>query len=254
MLRSLPFGEQGLSRPGAAARSAPSKRRSRSTAFEHLASDLASGLKSGDMDVLQSAVETAAGQEAGLAPEVRADLDRARGAVEAYAQARAASGRGEHAQVLERFAALTAHDLPSRQGSDPDGLRDKAAQALETQADALAARRSTPRPWPSSDRSRRAGPTGPASRSGSTATRPGSAPRRSRRPCSPPCPPSSAGKSPGKGSRPSRASSRRPTWRPASPRPGPGWRTSSPVSTASPLSSCCATATSWTTPAAAWSS
>jgi hypothetical protein len=103
--------------------------------FEHLASDLASGLKSGDIAVLRGAVDTVAGQEAGLAPEARADLDRARGAVEAYAQVRAASGQGEqHAQVLERFAALKAL-LPK--ASDPDGLRDKAAQALETQADAL---------------------------------------------------------------------------------------------------------------------
>jgi serine/threonine protein kinase len=135
VLRSIPFGEQGLLPPQGCRELGALEETLALRAFEHLASDLASGLKSCDMDVLQGAVETAAGQEPGLAPEVRAELDRARGAVEAYAQAWAASGRGEHAQVLERFAALTAL-LPK--ASDPDGLRDKAAQALETQADALA--------------------------------------------------------------------------------------------------------------------
>ncbi len=134
VLRSIPFGEQGLLSPQGCREIAALEQTLALAAFERLASDLANGLKSGDMDVLQSAVETAAGQEAGLAPEVRTDLDRARGAVEAYTQALAASGRGEHAQVLERFAALT-KALPK--ASDPDGLRDKAAQALETQADAL---------------------------------------------------------------------------------------------------------------------
>ena len=134
VLRSIPFGEQGLL-PAKGCRELGALEETLGlTAFEHLASDLTSGLKSGDMDILQGAVETAAGQETGLAPEVRADLDRARGAIEAYAQTRAASGRGEHAQALERFAALTAL-LP--RASDPEGLRDKAAQALETQADAL---------------------------------------------------------------------------------------------------------------------
>lgn len=138
VLRSIPFGEQGLLSAEGCRELGAIEETLALTAFEHLASDLASGLKTGDMDVLQSTVETAAGQESDLAPEVRADLDRARGAVEAYAQAWAASGRGEHTQVLEHFAALTAL-LPktSPKAIDPDGLRDKAAAALETQAEAL---------------------------------------------------------------------------------------------------------------------
>lgn len=134
VLRSIPFGEQGLLSAKGCRELSALEEALALTGFEHLASDLANGLKSGDMDVLQSAVETAAGQESGLAPEVRADLDRARSAVEAYAQAWAASGRGENAQVLEHFATVTTL-LPK--ASDPAGLRDKAAQALETQADAL---------------------------------------------------------------------------------------------------------------------
>ena len=134
VLRSIPFGEQGLLSAQGCRELGALEETLALTAFERLPSDLASGLKSGDMDVLQSAVETGTAQESGLAPEVRADLDRARGAVEAYAQAWAASGRRENAQVLEHFGALTAL-LPK--ASDPDGLRDKAAQALETQAEAL---------------------------------------------------------------------------------------------------------------------
>ena len=138
VLRSIPFGEQGLLSARGCRELGALEETLALTAFARLPSDLASGLKNGDMDVLQSAVEAGTGQEPGLAPEVRANLDRARGAVEAYAQAWAASGRDENAQVLEHFAALTAL-LPKTppKASDPDGLRDKAAQALETQAEAL---------------------------------------------------------------------------------------------------------------------
>jgi len=103
-------------------------------AFERLPTDLASGLKSGDLEVLETAVEAGAGQEAGLAPEVRAAYDRAKGAVTAYAQVRAASERGNPVQTLERFAALTAF-LPKP--TDPDDLRGQAAKAIEDQAEKL---------------------------------------------------------------------------------------------------------------------
>jgi hypothetical protein len=86
------------------------------------------------MDVLQDAVEAATGQEEGLAPKVRANLDWARSAVEAYSQARAAAGQGDNVQVLERFAAL-AELLPG--AGDPEKLRDKAAGTLESEAEAL---------------------------------------------------------------------------------------------------------------------
>jgi hypothetical protein len=91
-------------------------------------------LRTGNLEVLQTAVEAGTGQETALAPEVRADLERARGIVEAYSQARTAASRGDHVQALERFAALMTL-LPG--ASDPENLRGKAAEALETQAEAL---------------------------------------------------------------------------------------------------------------------
>lgn len=136
VLRSIAFGEQGLLSAKGCRELSALEQTLALIAFERLPADLASGLKSGDMDVLQAAVEASRGQEQALAPEVRADLDRARGAVEAYAQAWVASGKGEHVQVLERFAAVKAL-LPK--ATDSSGLRDKAAQALEAQADALVA-------------------------------------------------------------------------------------------------------------------
>lgn len=134
VLRSISFAEQGLLSPEGCRELAAIQETLALAALDRLPSDLASGLKAGNLEVLDGAVEAAAGQEASLAPEIRADLDRARGIVEAYGQARTAAAHGDHAQVLERFAALEAL-LPK--ASDPEDLRGKAAQALETQADAL---------------------------------------------------------------------------------------------------------------------
>jgi serine/threonine-protein kinase len=132
VLRSIHFGEQGLLSPQQCRELAAIEQTLALAALERLPADLASGLKTGNLEVLQAAVEAGAGQEA--APEVRADLDRARGIIEAYSQARTAAGRGDHVQVLDRFAALMAL-LPG--ASDPENLRGKAAEALETQAAAL---------------------------------------------------------------------------------------------------------------------
>ncbi len=134
VLRSIPFGEQGLLSPRQCRELAAVEQTLALTALERLPADLASGLKTGNLEVLQAAVEAVTGQEAGLAPEVRAGLERARGIVEAYGQARTAAARGDHVQVLERFTALMAL-LPG--ASDPENLRGKAAEALETQAEAL---------------------------------------------------------------------------------------------------------------------
>lgn len=251
VLRSIPFGEQGLLSARGCRELGALEETLALTAFARLPSDLASGLKSGDMDVLQSAVEAGTGQESGLAPEVRADLDRARGAVEAYAQAWAASGRGENAQVLEHFAALTAL-LP--RASDPDGLRDKAAKELETQADALIGEAKyaealaklgpVQKSWPDRHglKERLARYQTYQRHQKEQETLLANLPTIERR------------KNLGMGSRPSRVSSRRPIWRPVSRRPGLAWRTSSPVSTASPRRSYRATTTSGTTPAAPRSS
>ncbi len=133
-LRSIPWGEQGLLAPAGCRELSAIQENLALAAFERLPADLASGLKSGDLESLETAVEAGAGQEAGLAPAVRADFDRARGAVAAYAQVRAAAAQGNPVQTLERFAALAAL-IPK--ASDPDDLRGKAAAAIEAEAEKL---------------------------------------------------------------------------------------------------------------------
>ncbi len=133
-LRSIPWGEQGLLSPEGCRVLGSIQENLARAAFERLPADLASGLRSGDLEVLESAVEAGAGQEAGLAPAVRLDYDRAKSAVAAYAQVRAAAAQGDSIQTLERFAAVTAL-LPKP--TDPDDLRGQAAKAIETQAEKL---------------------------------------------------------------------------------------------------------------------
>jgi serine/threonine protein kinase len=134
VLRAIPWGEQGLLSPEGCRTLGAIEESLARAAFERMPADLASGLKSGDMEVLESAVEAGAGQEAGLAPEVRADYERAKSAVAAYAQVRAASAQGNSLQTLERFAALAAL-LPKP--TDPDDLRGQAAKSIEEQAEKL---------------------------------------------------------------------------------------------------------------------
>jgi len=134
VLRSIALGEQGLLSAAGCRELSVLEETLGLAALERLPADLASGLKSGDLEVLRNAVDAGAGQEAGLSPAVRSDFDQARGVVEAYAQARAAAAKGDSLQVLERFATLTAL-LPK--ANDPEGLREKAAKTLETEADAM---------------------------------------------------------------------------------------------------------------------
>ncbi|HEV8582385.1 MAG TPA: protein kinase [Thermoanaerobaculia bacterium] len=155
VLRSIPFGEQGLLSPAGCRELSAIEETLALAAQERLPSDLATGLKAGNLELLQAAVEAGTGQEAGLPAAVRADFDRARGIVDAYEQARNAAKRGDHTQVLERYATLAAL-LP--QAADPEDLRGKAAQALEAEsetmvqgaryADALARLGPIQRTWP----------------------------------------------------------------------------------------------------------
>ncbi|HSG40470.1 MAG TPA: protein kinase [Thermoanaerobaculia bacterium] len=134
VLRSIPFGQQGLLSAEACRTLGAIEESLALAGLERLPADLAAGLGSGDFAVLQNAIEVGSGQEAGMTPEVRADFDRARSLVRTYAEALVASERGEHVQVLERLAALEAQ-LPGL--SDPEDLRGKAASALEAQAEEL---------------------------------------------------------------------------------------------------------------------
>ncbi|PYQ56025.1 MAG: hypothetical protein DMF53_26850 [Acidobacteria bacterium] len=134
VLRAIPWGEQGLLSPEGCRTLGAIQENLARAAFERMPTDLASGLKSGDLEVLESAVEAGAGQEAGLAPEVRVDYERAKSAVAAYAQVRTASAQGNPVQTLEHFAALAAL-LPKP--TDPDDLRGHAAKSIEGEAEKL---------------------------------------------------------------------------------------------------------------------
>ncbi len=134
VLRSISFGEQGLLSPQGCRELSAIEETLALAALERLPADLAKGLRTGDLEVLRGAVEASAGGETDLAPEVRADFDRAREIIVAYDQVQAAAAGKDHVQVLERYAALAAL-LPK--ASDPEDLRGKAAQALEAQADTL---------------------------------------------------------------------------------------------------------------------
>jgi hypothetical protein len=134
ILRAISFGEQGLLSPTECRELAAVEETLARAAWERLPTDLARGLETGDLELLAAAVEAGAGQEAGLGPEIRANLDRAREAVEAYVLVRAAAAEDDPVQVLERYGALLAR---LAKASDPDDLRGKAALALETRAEAL---------------------------------------------------------------------------------------------------------------------
>ena len=133
-LHGISFGEQGLLSPEGCRQLGALQETLALISLERLPADLQSGLKTGDLEVLRNAVEAGSGQEAGLAPDVRASFDRARGIVDSYGQALAAAAQGNHVQVLERFAALQSL-LPKM--SDPEDLRGKAASALEAEAEEL---------------------------------------------------------------------------------------------------------------------
>jgi hypothetical protein len=104
------------------------------SALAGLPDNLAKGLK-GDVGRLRLAVMTGTGQEASLPEPLRPGFERARGLVDLYAQIGAAADRKAAAEVLDRFAVLN-EQLPN--ATDPLGLRDQAADALEGEAEALA--------------------------------------------------------------------------------------------------------------------
>jgi hypothetical protein len=102
-------------------------------ALETVPQDLASGLHGGDLGTLETVVEVASDRD--LPPRQKGDLERARNLVNQYELARAAAAGGDQARVLEHFRAM---EGLSRTLRDPLELRDRAAQALEADARALA--------------------------------------------------------------------------------------------------------------------
>lgn len=104
-------------------------------AVERLPQDLAQGLKTGNLGRLRFALSASEGQEEALSEALRADLARAHSILDLYAGIEEAAGRQAHLEVLERFALLE-KDLPGV--TDPQGVREQAAAAVEKQAEDLA--------------------------------------------------------------------------------------------------------------------
>jgi hypothetical protein len=97
---------------------------------------LAQGLKRGDLEALRFAAWAAEAQgEESLSEELRTDLARGRGILDLYAAIEEAAARKADTEVLEKFAALE-QGLPG--ASDPQGLREQSAAALEARAEELA--------------------------------------------------------------------------------------------------------------------
>jgi tetratricopeptide (TPR) repeat protein len=132
-LRELTYADQGALGPDGCRQLAAIQQTLAASALETVPQDLASGLRSGDLGALESVVEVASDRD--LPPRQLGDFARARNLVNQYEPARAAAAAGDHAQVLERFRAM---EGLSRTLRDPLELRDRAAQALEDDARALA--------------------------------------------------------------------------------------------------------------------
>ncbi len=132
-LRELTYADQGALGPDGCKQLAAIQQSLAASALETVPQDLAGGLHAGDLGALESVVEVASDRD--LPPRQLGDLARARNLVGQYELARAAAAAGDHAQVLERFRAMAGL---SRTLRDPLELRDRAAQALESDAGALA--------------------------------------------------------------------------------------------------------------------
>lgn len=132
-LRELTFADQGELGPEGCQQLAAIQQMLAISALETVQQDLAVGLRTGDLGLLESVVEVASGRD--LPPNQQGDLERARTLVEQYRLARAAAARGDPAGVLERCRAMAGL---SRTLRDPLELRDQAAQAIEAEALALA--------------------------------------------------------------------------------------------------------------------
>ncbi len=103
-------------------------------AAEQLPTDLESGLATGSIELLRRILaavpDPAALPDAG--PAFAANVSRAREVVRLYSEVEAAAAAGQPARVLERFAPLAVL-LPD--DSPAFGLRDRAAEAIERQAE-----------------------------------------------------------------------------------------------------------------------
>lgn len=133
--RTLSFHDQSSLPPEACARLADLEGTLSLLAVERLPADLERGLKGGDLGMLRSVVATGSGLGANLPAELQDGFGKARRLVELHRLAEADAAEGRHGAVLERFAEMTSL-APTL--SDPLELREKAAAAVEGEAEALA--------------------------------------------------------------------------------------------------------------------
>jgi len=138
-LRSLTPAEQRALPPGACRRIESLEEILAATAPARLAGDLATGWRTGDLELLRLAARDAIDQPGAVAllpAAARDTLDRARRAAELDDLAAAAARKGESARALEQFGEL-ARLIPTFH--DGSGLRDKAAAAIEAETAKLVA-------------------------------------------------------------------------------------------------------------------
>lgn len=104
-------------------------------ALERLPDDLERGLAAGDLGMLRATVGRGAGLGSALPAGLRGDFETAKRLVELHRLAEVDASEGKHEAVLRRMAELKS--LSSKL-SDPLDLREKAAAAVEKQAEELA--------------------------------------------------------------------------------------------------------------------
>jgi hypothetical protein len=134
-LRDLSFAGQSTLPAEACARLADLERLLDLMAVERLPADLRRGLDTGDLGVLRTAMAAGAGLGPNLPAELKDDFETARRLVELHRLAEADAAEGKPGSVLERMAEMASL---SPKLSDPLDLREKAAAAVEGEAEALA--------------------------------------------------------------------------------------------------------------------
>jgi serine/threonine protein kinase len=102
---------------------------------ERFPADLQRGLQTGDLNLLRSAVSAGATLGAAMPAELQESFGTARRLVELHRLAEADAAQGKHTEVLERMAELASL---SPKLIDSLELREKAAAALESEAEGLA--------------------------------------------------------------------------------------------------------------------
>ncbi|HEX3126277.1 MAG TPA: hypothetical protein VH394_03010 [Thermoanaerobaculia bacterium] len=134
-LRDLSFSGQSALPAEACARLADLEGLLDMMAVERLPTDLRRGLDNGDLGVLRTAVAAGAGLGPSLPADLKGDFETARRLVELHRLAEADAAEGKPVAVLEKMAEMSSL---SPKLSDPLDLREKAAAAVEGEAETLA--------------------------------------------------------------------------------------------------------------------